>query len=113
MKMKRKFIMQWRVLMLLVLTLAVPGFVSANHPFADAGTFDYVSGDQVVLADEVYVYSSATTVRSASGLTLIFSDLEIGDKVGYNFINTGGNTGFVTEIWKLSDSFDLDEFYQD
>ena len=110
--MKRMFNMQWRVLLLLFVTLACSSIAFAtDHPFTDVGTVDQFYENKLVLGDEIFSFSDATQVRTETGLSIPLTDLAIGDKVGFNLISVGQNAYFVTEIWKLSETFNLDGFY--
>lgn len=112
--MNRMINIQRLVLLLLFFMIAASNLTLASDlPYTKAGSIDYLYGNEIVIRDSLFTVSSSTNVVSEHGFSITLSDLEVGDNVGYNIVSTGENSWFVTHIWKLSDSFDFDEFYND
>ena len=67
-------------------------------------------GSLLVIGDRVYNVATGVVVRNESGLTISMSDLELGDIVGGNVVDTGPGIWTISELWRLDDEFDLSEF---
>ena len=99
----------------LVVTMFLAGIFTSviandNYPFKFAGIVDSIDSNQIVLSDKALQLSSELNVYGSTGLTLLLKDIKQGDKVGCNFIKTDSGEIYITELYKLSDRFNLKEY---
>lgn len=98
------------VIVSIFLLFALTSLHSSEMPFKFAGTINSIHSDQIVLSDLNFKVADEVKVYSAAKLPLSFTDLKVGDVVGCNFNRIGKKEWELTEIYKVPETFDLEEY---
>ncbi len=96
------------ILFLLIFTLNTT--IASEQPFKFAGVIDSIHEDALVISDTQFNIADGIQIYNSADLTITLSDISLGDKVGCNFIRTENNQLIITELYKLHETFDLEEF---
>ncbi len=112
--MERARVMKSKLMRLLavifvILPMCLTNANANNDDFTFAGFVDDFGQNSIVINDTEFQIASNIEIYSTSGLSLAFSDINLGDKVGCEFQRISGNKFLLTKLHVLSANYDLNK----